>query len=43
MCVGGVGLSGIGKLLQEICEGLRGNCQADDQPDKEGPGLHLGN
>ena len=43
MCAGGVGLSGTGKLLQEIREELRGNSQADDRPDEKGPGLHVGN
>ena len=42
MCARGAGLSGTGKLLQEIREGLRGNCQADDRSDEEGPGLHVG-
>ena len=42
MCAGCAGLPGIGKLLQEICEGLCGNCQATKQPDEERQGLHVG-
>ena len=43
VCAGGVGLSGTGKLLQEIREGLCSDSQADDRPDEKGPGLHVGN